>query len=375
MSDSDSDSSSSSSDSEQEQTPQQVPMNDNESDNDSSEEEDSKNESGDEDDDQAHSEGPPAKKQKANDGSAVQATGNLKIFVQGLSFDATEDDIKEFFSDCGEIAEFDLPPHPRNSSIAHGGLAYITFSTQEGFDAACAKDGQTHLSRWLNIKPAKTFGEAKNAATERPADCTTLFIGQLSYNATEDDLNEVFVNATATRLAYDQEGNARGFGYAEFASGEDAEKAIKDCTGVKIHGRAIRLDWATSRGGGGGNQRSNGRAPDWDCPECGANVFGSKSECFKCGTPNPNPGSGGNSGRGGFRQRGGRGGGSFGGGRAPDWDCPECGANVLAANQNASSAVRPIRMAAVVLLAARRLVVAQVTGNAPGVVQMFCFQI
>merc|ERR1719446_613167 len=30
-------------------------------------------------------------------------------------------------------------------------------------------------------------------------------------------------------------------------------------------------------------------ATDWDCPQCGILVFGSKKECFKCGTKNPNP--------------------------------------------------------------------------------------
>lgn len=37
-----------------------------------------------------------------------------------------------------------------------------------------------------------------------------------------------------------------------------------------------------SRGGGGGGGGDT-RPGDWECPECGANVFASKDRCFKCG--------------------------------------------------------------------------------------------
>jgi hypothetical protein len=38
-------------------------------------------------------------------------------------------------------------------------------------------------------------------------------------------------------------------------------------------------------GGGGGS--GDVRPGDWTCPGCGANVFASKSSCFKCATPRP----------------------------------------------------------------------------------------
>jgi rubredoxin len=47
----------------------------------------------------------------------------------------------------------------------------------------------------------------------------------------------------------------------------------------------------TPKPGGGGGGGFGGGAPrrdgDWNCPSCGAMVFGSKSECFKCRTPKP----------------------------------------------------------------------------------------
>ena len=61
-------------------------------------------------------------------------------------------------------------------------------------------------------------------------------------------------------------------------------------------------------GGGGGGGPPPPRDGDWTCPKCNANVFASKSECFRCQTARPE----------GFNvppQRGGVGGGGGGGGR------------------------------------------------------------
>ncbi len=69
------------------------------------------------------------------------------------------------------------------------------------------------------------------------------------------------------------------------------------------HGRA-ELAW----GGPGpdnnvGDNKLGKRAGDWSCPECDANVFASKMQCFKCSTPRPQgagmPAGGGGGGYGG----------------------------------------------------------------------------
>jgi len=82
------------------------------------------------------------------------------------------------------------------------------------------------------------------------------------------------------------------------------------------------------------------RRGDWTCPQCAANVFASNSECFRCQTPRPVGGGGGTAfpppneaGEAGCGDGGG-GGGEGGGGppqrRRGDWQCPNCQANVFA---------------------------------------------
>ena len=78
------------------------------------------------------------------------------------------------------------------------------------------------------------------------------------------------------------------------------------------------------------------RPGDWTCPGCQANVFASKSQCYRCGEGKPGGGGGGGGGYGGGGYGGGGGGYGGGGDRPPpnvrpgDWTCLACGANCFA---------------------------------------------
>jgi len=95
-----------------------------------------------------------------------------------------------------------------------------------------------------------------------------------------------------------------------------------------------KMDRESGGGGGGG---PGGHAPkpgDWTC-SCGASVFASKDECFKCGEQKPGKGGGGGGKDGGGKDGGGGGGKDGGkGGKPGDWTCSGCGANVFASKDS-----------------------------------------
>ena len=81
---------------------------------------------------------------------------------------------------------------------------------------------------------------------------------------------------------------------------------------------------APSGGDGPPGGRGDVRPGDWTCNGCGANVFASKTACFRCQAPKP-----------GFENMGGGGKGGAGGDVRPgDWTCPGCGANVFASKNS-----------------------------------------
>ena len=94
-----------------------------------------------------------------------------------------------------------------------------------------------------------------------------LFVGNLSFNTTENDLNDAFAahgTVSEVNLMMDRStGRSRGFAFVTMNSPEEAQKAIDALNGKSIDGRALTVNIARPRedrapGGGGGGRRSYG---------------------------------------------------------------------------------------------------------------------
>ena len=91
-----------------------------------------------------------------------------------------------------------------------------------------------------------------------------LFVGNLSFNTTENDLQDAFAafgTVTETNLMMDRMTNRpRGFGFVTMSSAEEAQKAIDGLNGKDMDGRALTVNVAKPReertGGGGGGGRN-----------------------------------------------------------------------------------------------------------------------
>jgi RNA recognition motif-containing protein len=95
-----------------------------------------------------------------------------------------------------------------------------------------------------------------------------LFVGNLSFQATEEDLRELFAQAgtvETVRIITDQfTGRPRGFGFVEMTTKDEATKAVEMLNGRLFRDRNLVVDEARPQpqrsGGGGGGERS-GRGP------------------------------------------------------------------------------------------------------------------
>ena len=98
-----------------------------------------------------------------------------------------------------------------------------------------------------------------------------LFVGNLSYQTMENDLQEYFSQAgvvTSVNLMLDKfTGKSRGFAFIEFSTSEEANKAVEMFHGKDLQGRALTVNIARPReeraprpgGGGGGGGYRGGR--------------------------------------------------------------------------------------------------------------------
>src|SRR6185503_12066450 len=93
---------------------------------------------------------------------------------------------------------------------------------------------------------------------------TKLFVGNLSFNTTENDLQDAFAahgTVTEANLVMDRmSGRPRGFGFVTMSTEEEAQKAIEAMNGASIDGRALTVNIARPREGGGGGG-GGGRGP------------------------------------------------------------------------------------------------------------------
>jgi RNA recognition motif-containing protein len=97
-----------------------------------------------------------------------------------------------------------------------------------------------------------------------------LYVGNLAYSTMDQQLQEAFSEfgeVTSASVVIDRAtGQSRGFGFVEFQSNEEAERAIQSLNGATLDGRSITVNVARERrpsaggggGGGGGGRRFGG---------------------------------------------------------------------------------------------------------------------
>lgn len=107
--------------------------------------------------------------------------------------------------------------------------------------------------------------------TSQKMSNTKLFVGNLSFNTTENDLQDAFAahgTVLETNLMVDRvSGRPRGFGFITMSTPEEAQSAISAMNGASVDGRSITVNEARPReersggGFGGGRREYSGGRP------------------------------------------------------------------------------------------------------------------
>ena len=94
---------------------------------------------------------------------------------------------------------------------------------------------------------------------------TNIFVGNLSYQTTQDDLQAAFAaygGVERVSVVTDRDtGQPRGFAFVEMTEADAAQMAIAQLNGAELHGRALNVNEARPKpagGGYGGDRRSSG---------------------------------------------------------------------------------------------------------------------
>src|SRR2546423_3979075 len=116
-----------------------------------------------------------------------------------------------------------------------------------------------------------------------------LYVGNLAFQTTSQDLQELFAQAGTVESASvveDREtGRSRGFGFVEMATKEEGAAAIDQFNGKEVGGRPLKVNEAKPRenrsGGGGGGRGGFGGNRGWGGGERGESEVGSGVEVLR----------------------------------------------------------------------------------------------
>jgi nucleolin len=174
------------------------------------------------------------------------------VYVEGIPYEATEEQVRDFFRGLN-VTSLRLPRWQDTGRLR--GYGHAELATPKDYELALAKSGQSipGFSRYLQIQPAKApkpIG-ASLADVNHSDPSKTLILKNLSYEATEDDIQLVMdrfgpIAEGGIRIArHNSNRQSRGFAYVEFKQLESAVKAVKASAsgGLIIRSRPCLVDY------------------------------------------------------------------------------------------------------------------------------------
>jgi len=214
----------------------------------------------------------------SNSGGKSEVDRSRRVYVGNLAWEVSWQDLKDHMKTTGhEVVRANVMMSPDGRSK---GCGIVEFATAEGAQEAVKSLNDTELSGrqifvredredrsgggYSSQKMGGGGGSAHRFSSGEQAQSHRVYVGNLSWDVAWQDLKDHMRQAGEVNHAEvicESNGRSKGCGIVEFASAEEAEKAISTLTDTELKGRMIfvREDRETSSGSSGGfhGQRSN----------------------------------------------------------------------------------------------------------------------
>ncbi|XP_011045848.1 PREDICTED: RNA-binding protein 39 [Populus euphratica] len=227
------------------------------------------------------------RKEEATEPEVDPERDQRTVFAYQICLKADERDVYEFFSRAGKVRDVRLIMD-RNSRRSKG-VGYIEFYDAMSVPMAIALSGQPLLGQPVMVKPSEAEKNLVQSTTAVASGgligpytggARRLYIGNLHFNITEDQLRQVFEPFGAVELVqlpHDESGHCKGFGFVQFARLEDARNALNLNGQVEIAGRPIKVSAVTDQAGA---QDGGTNVGDFDDDEGGGLALNARSRAL-----------------------------------------------------------------------------------------------
>ncbi|GAB2229483.1 hypothetical protein Droror1_Dr00023626 [Drosera rotundifolia] len=172
-----------------------------------------------------------------------------KVYVGGIPYYSTEDDIRSFFDHCGTITEVDCMKFPESGKFR--GIAIISFKTEEAAKRALALDRADMGGLFLKIETYKATQETKTSDFAPPIveGYNRIYVGNLAWDITEGDLRKLFLDCVISLIRFGEDketGEFKGYAHVDFSDKNSLTKALTLDQTV-VCGRPVRIRCAVQK--------------------------------------------------------------------------------------------------------------------------------
>jgi len=178
-------------------------------------------------------------------GRRNQHTPGCRLFVGGLPFSVDTDSLRKMFVAHGELNDCVVICDEAGKSK---GFGFVTFEAKEHADSAIkALDRSKIDGRRIGVRDSDAPRDKK--PDRKHASGARLYVGNLPFKATEDDLKALFnehCKVTGLDWTRDKAGQPKAFAFITIQPESDAAVVIEKVNGSELKGRKIRVDSANS---------------------------------------------------------------------------------------------------------------------------------
>ncbi|GAP91180.1 putative heterogeneous nuclear ribonucleoprotein HRP1 [Rosellinia necatrix] len=162
-----------------------------------------------------------------------------KMFIGGLNWETTDQSLRDYFSQFGEVTECTVM---RDGATGRSrGFGFLTFKDPKTVNIVMVKE---HFLDGKLIDPKRAIPRDEQEKTSK------IFVGGVSQDTTENEFKDYFAQfgrvVDATLMMDKDTGRPRGFGFVTFENEVGVEACLS--THLEIHGKAIEVKKAQPRG-------------------------------------------------------------------------------------------------------------------------------
>jgi len=178
---------------------------------------------------------------------ANRRSGVGNIFIKNLEASIDSKSLVDVFSEFGNIKSAKVVLDENMHSKGYG---FVQFETQEQADRAMsALNGKLMNGQKVHIGP---FVSKKDRLQQSQAQYTNVFIKNLAEDVTEQNLEEELLKGKygvvqSKVVMRDQDGKSKGFGFINFDTHENAQRAVEELNNTEFHGKAIYVGRAMKK--------------------------------------------------------------------------------------------------------------------------------